>query len=92
MECYFDEQECNVLEDIGAENGTYFVTGATGFIGRYIVLSLLYICRQQAMMHSAFFMRICLERRRYYFLRGKRKQKGFYGYKGNGGIACEVYK
>lgn len=45
MECYFDEQECNVLEDIGAENGTYFVTGATGFIGRYIVLRLLYICR-----------------------------------------------
>ena len=45
MSTFFDNQACNALEDIEVKDGTYFVTGATGFIGRYIVLSLLHICR-----------------------------------------------
>lgn len=45
MSIFFDNQACSALEDIEVEDGTYFVTGATGFIGRYIVLSLLHICR-----------------------------------------------
>ena len=47
MSVFFDEQECNALEDIGVESGTYFITGATGFIGRYFVLSLLHMCRHE---------------------------------------------
>lgn len=38
---------CRIAERISFKEGTYLITGATGFIGKYVVLSLLY-----AMTHN----------------------------------------
>ena len=44
-----DEKFYEILDNTSIREGTYFITGATGFIGSYITLSLLYLCECKAL-------------------------------------------
>lgn len=43
MRSILDEKFYKIFDNILIREGTYFITGATGFIGSYITLSLLYL-------------------------------------------------
>lgn len=47
MKNLLDDKMRKMLENVQVREGTYFITGATGFIGHYIALSLLYLCEYQ---------------------------------------------